>query len=222
MWRSRRDYPGRHQITYGGVPLCNGEVNAGVMLPSGAVANWVAVGESGIPPGDDAADDLIGDAVFGLIAQVASPDPMLQSYPSSFEFFDEAHLANSLVMTFTVQLIGGCNPRDGHVVFARPQIEDRGRRSSSVLNHLIVLGERHLIRRVREHRLLQRGPTAHVARPRRTSRACRSTAKRWQSRGSCPRRRAPTTATPGQRDLSNQFLATTGCSTRRRCAEPQP
>ena len=81
-----------------------------------------------------------------------------------------------------------------------------------LLDHLIVLGERHLLRRVREH----------VAITTRTDRTCRSTATH-QSRVPFNRRAVAeswhlpasvgaTIAPPGQRHLSNQFLATTGIS----------
>jgi hypothetical protein len=101
-------YPAATTISYG-ASLCQGEVNAGLTLSSGAVANWVAVAECGTPPpGLSESDSIAGSAEFGVACQIVSPDPQLQVYPSNWQSFDTAHAASGLLLTFAPQVVAGC------------------------------------------------------------------------------------------------------------------
>jgi hypothetical protein len=102
-------YPPATNVTWYSVPVCQNDFNAGVTLSSGAVANYVVVAECGTPPsGASETDTLAGNAIFGVVSQIASPDPKLQPYPSNWEFFDTGHAANATVAVASVQLAGAC------------------------------------------------------------------------------------------------------------------
>src|SRR5580658_4292955 len=62
----------------------------------------------------------------------------------------------------------------------------------------------------RVRRLLQRGPTSHVARSRRARRARRPTVERWHGRRASARRRPPPPLLEGGVSVSHQFFVTTG------------
>jgi hypothetical protein len=100
--------------------ICGGFDAGQVVLPSGAVTNIVVVAECGIPPGDDVADHVMSSAVWGLIAQIAGPDQTVQTSPSDFRLFDQAHLANSHLETINVQLVAGCKLARGTPVSFQP------------------------------------------------------------------------------------------------------
>jgi hypothetical protein len=102
-------YPASTTVTSYGVSLCNGDqFNAAVTLPSGAVANYDAVAECSAPPGPNQVTFLAWDAVYGVTAQLGSPDPDLQPYPSNWGNYDTAHAAYQLVPA-TGNLQGACS-----------------------------------------------------------------------------------------------------------------